>query len=323
MLLPQRQSEDVREYCAARPAHCWMRRWPHRFAGGTLAPAEDVDLVDLSQDCWRAIRHARRCLRPMAWAGRTAPAAVIDAAPAGGWRMGGRESPSNTDRSIGTRLSGRIARPPRRCWHAPTGCPLRIWRQRCQRASASNAGGLHLLLEARPTITSAGVRLAAASWCCPPRRQPLCRAREGADRRQHLPWRHRRRVVCRGPRRRGFAVRNPARPRWSRKAGDHCLRIHDRRCGGGARLHRLNFGAGHRAACLRSTSTAASSIAQPRADRHRVRITPEGPDHYRQHHYRTLGRRARADTGSAGQRILEDNPRLRRQVLAGSRRRPA
>jgi glutamate synthase (NADPH/NADH) large chain len=151
---------------------------------------------------------------------------------------------SNTDRSIGARLSGEHRPPPRRPGHgrAPDHVALtgsagpELRRVQCRRPA------LHLEGEANDYV---GKGMAGGKHRDPPPRGSRFVAREDA-RSSATP-------ACTAPPAASCSPRaapasasrcaTPAR-RGGRRGRRPLLRIHDRRRGGGARAHRLNFGAG-------------------------------------------------------------------------------
>ena len=272
---------------------------------------EHVD-VDLSKLLARDPAHAPAyCGSPALQAPPDGLAARLDAALAGAIERGEgatvRDSIRNTDRSIGARLSGRIAR-----HHGDAGLPDRplavhLAGSAGQSFGAFNAGGLHLLLEGEAN-DYVGKGMAGGRIVVRPPRASRFVAREapivgntclyGATGGE---------LYAAGRAGERFAVRNSGATAVVEGAGDHCCEYMT----GGvvAVLGRtgLNFGAGF-------TGGLAYVLDLDRGfvDRYNhelidiVRISPEGLDHYRQHLTDLLDAHLR-HTGSAwAGRILED-----------------
>ena len=242
--------------------------------------------------CWPAAAsaHGGHCGAPQPAArSPTGLAAQLDAelADAIAHKRGGeyRYAIRNTDRSIGARLSGAIARAHGDRGMSDAPITLRFDGTAGQSFGAFNAGGLQLELQRR------GQRLRRQGHGRRPHRdasaagRALRRARD-ADPRQHLPVRrHRRRAVRRRPRRRTLRGAQLRRDRGGRRRRRPLLRVHDRRRRRGARPHRPELRRRlHRRHRLRARPRARfRRPLQPRADRHpahrrrRLREPPLAP----------------------------------------------
>jgi glutamate synthase (NADPH/NADH) large chain len=306
-------AEDVREWLAA----LGLRSLDEAVGRTDLleqalhATREHVD-IDLSRLLQRDPAHAAAyCGSPALQAPPDGLAARLDAALAGFIERGGggehSDSIRNTDRSIGARLSGRIAR-----LHGDTGMAtnpitLRLRGSAGQSFGAFNAGGLQLHLEGEAN-DYVGKGMAGGRIVLRPARGSRFASQEapilgntclyGATGGE---------LFAAGRAGERFAVRNSGATAVIEGAGDHCCEYMT----GGAVVvlgrTGLNFGAG-----FTGGLAYVLDIERDFVDRYNhelidiVRITPEGFDNYRQHLTDLVSAHVRL-TGSAwGARILEN-----------------
>jgi glutamate synthase (NADPH/NADH) large chain len=306
-------AEDVREWLAA----LGLRSLDEAIGRTELleqalhATREDVD-INLSRLLRRDPSHAAAyCGSPALQAPPDGLAARLDAALAGFIERGGggehSDSIRNTDRSIGARLSGRIAR-----LHGDTGMAtnpitLRLRGSAGQSFGAFNAGGLQLHLEGEAN-DYVGKGMAGGRIVLRPARGSRFASQEapilgntclyGATGGE---------LFAAGRAGERFAVRNSGATAVIEGAGDHCCEYMT----GGAVVvlgrTGLNFGAG-----FTGGLAYVLDIERDFVDRYNhelidiVRITPEGFDNYRQHLTDLVSAHVRL-TGSAwGARILEN-----------------